>query len=111
ADGVRVQLAGADRQVQGERIAGAGAVAVRGHHPDLVAGAAQAFGENADPGRVDAVVIAYKYAHSGFLRRCGSDDTGSIRALRLMAGPGTRESGALCPVPTAVAVAVAVACP
>ncbi|EEF93434.1 hypothetical protein CATMIT_01937, partial [Catenibacterium mitsuokai DSM 15897] len=51
------------RHVQGQRVARAGTVAVGRDHQHFVSGLAQPLGEDADAGRVDAVVVADQYAH------------------------------------------------
>ena len=61
--GLRIQLHHADRCIQGQRIAGAAAVAVGGDHQDLVAGLAQPGRKGTDAGGVDAVVVADQYPH------------------------------------------------
>src|SRR5690606_35905326 len=63
APDLRLDLFHPQRHVQGQRVAGAGAVAVRGDDQDLVAGIAQALREDADAGGIDAVIVADQYAH------------------------------------------------
>ena len=53
----------AHRHVEGQRIAGAGAVAIGRDDEHVVAGFAQSRGEDPDAGGVDAVVVADQYAH------------------------------------------------
>ena len=86
APGVFVVANHADRHVQGQRIAGAGAVAVGRDHQHLVAGLAQASGEDADAGGVDAIIVADQDTH-GFEEspcrgRSPRHDTGSVRPIR-----------------------------
>ena len=88
---LRVELLDhADRHVEGQRIAGAGAVAVRRDDQDLVAGVAQALGEDPDAGRIDAVVVAYQYAHEPLFRapsQCiAHHDSGCTRPAAGLAG-------------------------
>ena len=64
-----------DRQIQGERVAGAGTVAIRCDDEHFMAGLAQPLRQNADAGGVDAVIVADKYAH--VLPRGTPHDTGS----------------------------------
>ena len=61
--GLLVELLDPDRQIKGERIAGPGTVSVGSDHQDFMARGAQALGEGSDARRVNAVVIAYQYAH------------------------------------------------
>jgi hypothetical protein len=63
AEAAGLELHHAHRAVEGEGVAGAAAVAVRRDHDHLMAGIAQARGEDADARGVDAVVVADKYAH------------------------------------------------
>jgi hypothetical protein len=63
APGLLIQLLDADGQIQGQRIAGAGAVAVWCHHQDFMACGAQALRKDSDAGGVYAVVVTYQYAH------------------------------------------------
>src|SRR5690606_7386488 len=77
---VLLQLLHAQRHVQGERIAGAGAVAIRRDDQDLVAGIAQTLREDADARGIDAVIVADQYAHESLeppsLRKPWPHDTG-----------------------------------
>ena len=68
AAGVVVDALQPDRQVERQRVAGAGAVAVGGDHHHFMAGLAQHGGEHPDAGGIDAVVVADQDPHLGFNR-------------------------------------------
>ena len=55
-----IQFLDADRQVKGQRIAGAGTVTVRCDHQHVVAGGTQAFCKDANAGGIHTVVVTYQ---------------------------------------------------
>src|SRR5690606_5477718 len=77
--------------VEGEGVAGAGAVAVGRDDQDFVAGIAQTVGEDPDARRIHAVIVADQYPHAVF-RAAPCDEPGHMIAdahPRLAADRGT----------------------
>jgi hypothetical protein len=70
APGVFVEPLGAQRLVEGQRVACAGTVAIRRHHGDRVAGRAQVVGKHADARCIHAIIVADQYSHGN---PCGEE--------------------------------------
>uniref|UniRef100_A0A914YM11 Uncharacterized protein n=1 Tax=Panagrolaimus superbus TaxID=310955 RepID=A0A914YM11_9BILA len=96
-DGVMVDALEADRQVQGQRIAGAGAITVGRDHRDLVSGLAQHRSKHPDACGVDAIVVTDQDSHLRFNRlifqefdsvtvQCGRDRRTPLRKPSTLQG-------------------------